>query len=210
MLCGAGAPNGLCAACRGDLARPDCCCPRCGATTGADVLCGRCQRRPPAFHRTFAAFSYHYPLDALIQRFKYRADLACGRVLGELLADELAQRAEPLPDALLPVPLHWSRLCRRGFNQSVELTRPIARRLRLPMLRAAVRRSRRTPPQARMPLAERRGNVRGAFSVRQRLDLDTVAIVDDVMTTGETANALAKALRGAGVRAVQIWVLARA
>jgi len=172
-------------------------------------LCGACQQTEPAFHATRAVFRYEQPVDSLLHRLKYHGRLDLARVLGNLVAAELTSH-EIATDVLVPVPLDRSRLRERGYNQSLELARPIARRLELPLDAFGVARNRATRPQTELSRAERRKNVRGAFSVTADFSGKNGAIVDDVMTSGATVDALAAALRQAGARRVEVWVVARA
>ncbi len=172
-------------------------------------VCGACQRRPPAFARTVALFHYAPPVDRLIHGLKYHGRLELARILGGLLADALTRRPVHI-DLIVPVPLHRARLRARGFNQALELARPVARRLGVPIDYRCVVRARDTAPQATLAPRARRSNVRGAFVARGRLDRLRIALVDDVLTTGHTADAVAACLRRAGARQVELWVLARA
>ncbi|MEW5943058.1 MAG: ComF family protein [Pseudomonadota bacterium] len=210
LLCGAACGNTrLCAACRASLPHHTAsCCPRCALPTPDGHICGQCLKQPPAFDRTLAAFSYAFPADALVQALKYRHNLAAASVLAEPLA-ELA-RAQPRPDLLVPMPLHSSRLRERGFNQSIELTRIVAKTLDLPLAPDACERTRATAPQVSLPIDERAKNLRGAFAGRMDLTGKKVAILDDVMTTGATLNELARTLRRAGAAEISAWVVARA
>jgi ComF family protein len=126
------------------------------------------------------------------------------------MTTHLSQRTTPWPDCLVPVPLHPSRLRERGYNQALEIARPMAARHKIPLAIDAVRRIRATSAQAQLPLRERARNVRGAFIARTRFDGRRVAIVDDVMTSGHTANSLAQCLRRAGAVDIEVWVVARA
>jgi len=130
-------------------------------------------------------------------------------LLGQRLAEKVTE-AGWRPDVILPVPLHPARLRSRGFNQAVELARPAAKGFDLRPAIAAVERVRDTPSQSRLSSSQRRKNLRGAFRVHGDFSGQTVAIVDDVMTTGTTVNALAAVLRRAGAREIRIWVIARA
>jgi ComF family protein len=179
---------------------------------GAGPLCGACIRRPPPFDATRAAFHYAPPLDRLISGFKYRGRLTHGRLLGQIWADTL-RAPGPLPELLLPVPLHPTRLRERGFNQALELARPLGRQLGVTVEPALIRRVVATPPQQTLRGRERRQNVRRAFELAPALTADpprSVALVDDVMTTGSTVGEIARVLKGAGVERVEVWVLARA
>lgn len=197
----------LCRGCERALPQVDPACPCCAAATPVAYLCGRCLRAPPAFDQTLAAFRYAPPLAGLIQTLKYRRDLRIAPTLGRIFTRVLLPRVAHMPDAIVPVPLHRRRLRQRGFNQALELARPLARATGVP-LRFATRHH-HGRPQAELGMRERRGNLRGAFGVPPRLGARRVAIVDDVMTTGATAHELAGALKRAGATHVQVWVLAR-
>jgi len=174
------------------------------------VACGACQQHRLHFDATQALFRYQPPVDHLIQNLKYHRQLSLARVLGSLLADHLQAGAVPRPDILVPVPLHRTRLRERGYNQSLELARVVARRFDLPLATRAVKRVRATPPQTTLTSSERRRNVRNAFHTTTDFSGKRVAIVDDVMTSGHTVNALARCLRRAGAVGVVAWVAARA
>jgi ComF family protein len=199
----------LCAACRQSLPWQRHACPRCALPLGAPApVCGTCLRRPPPVTETRAVFRYEAPLDRLLPRLKFHDDLAAGRLCAGLMADVLA--AVPRPDVLVPLPLHRARLRSRGFDQTLELARPLARALALPLRDDLLVRARATAPQSRLDAAARRRNLRGAFMVRSDRPLPAhVALVDDVMTTGATLHAAADALLRAGVARVDAWVCAR-
>jgi ComF family protein len=152
-----------------------------------------------------AAFIYSFPVDALVQKYKYAPDLTLAPVLGGLLGTSCPAGV----DAVVPMPLAASRLCRRGFNQAQELARVAARLANLPVLARACRKVGETPPQASLPWKERAANVRGSFVCDAELSGLRVAIADDVMTTGATVNELARVLKRAGALSVHAWVLAR-
>jgi ComF family protein len=156
-----------------------------------------------------APYLYAPPADWLIGQLKFRAHLAHGRVLGALLADHLAGLDGPLPDLIVPMPLHRSRLRERGFNQAIELARPVGRRLGIPLAADLVERVRPGQAQSSLHKSRRQQNVRGAFALRRPLDAWHVAIVDDVLTTGASAGELAATLRRAGAERVEVWVVAR-
>lgn len=211
LLCGGAAETGgLCPPCADDLPRLRCACPRCGAGYTGRGDCGQCQRRPPAFDVTVAPFRYARPIDTWIKRLKYRGQLHLARTLGELLAAELGRRPVLRPDLIVPVPLHSSRLRRRGFNQALEIARPVAAALGCPVEKWRVIRRRRTASQAELTLAQRRANLRQAFTLTAPLPATSVAIVDDVVTSGATAQALARCLRAQGIEHIHVWAVARA
>jgi ComF family protein len=234
LVCGelAAGRRDLCEACAAALPWNHLACPRCAAPQGlparqrpcdrgvADggraagrapgaLPCATCLRQPPSLDAAHAAFVYAFPLDRLLPRFKFHRDLAAGRLLSAAMASAFAPL--PRPDALLPIPLHRARLRERGYDQALELARPLARALSLPLCQGLLLRARATTPQSRLHADDRQRNLRGAF-VACPTDAPLprhVALVDDVMTTGATLHAAATALRRAGVVRVDAWVAAR-
>jgi ComF family protein len=191
--------------------------PLAAADPGPDpvALCGPCLRagtrrrgRASALAEVHASCRYAAPVDRLLLRFKFHRDLGAGALLAQLMAQSLAGR--PRPDAVLAVPLHRARLRARGYDQALELARPLARALGLPLLDGVLRRVQATTAQSRLDAVQRRRNLEGAFVVRPGVALPAhVALVDDVMTTGATLQAAALALQRAGVARVDAWVCAR-
>lgn len=214
LLCAARRPAGqdLCPACAATLPRLEAACPHCAAPLGAPVssACGACQQRAPFFDAAAAVFRYAAPVDRLIQDLKYHKRLALARLLGGYLADQIVTQDGVLPDVIVPVPLHVTRLRERGYNQSLELARVLAKRLSLPLEARTVLRVRATASQTRLSPDARQRNVRDAFRTEADFSGRRVAIVDDVMTSGHTVNALARCLRRAGATGVVVWVVARA
>ncbi len=200
----------LCPDCLGELPRPSSQCPQCAVQHPGPGLCGHCQLDPPAFELTIAPLAYRPPLDQIIREFKYSRRMRHAGLLGELFRREVGSRVTVLPDIIIPVPLHRARLRHRGFNQSLELARPIARSLGIGIDRRLATRSRDTPPQAGLAVKQRQRNVHNAFSVRGPMAYRRVAIVDDVMTSGHTVSQLAHCLQRAGAEHIQIWAMARA
>src|SRR5690606_35139969 len=172
-------------------------------------LCSACQHAPTPLDETRAAFLYAFPVDRLLPRLKFHRDLAAGRLLAQAMAAALP--AGPRPDALVPVPLHPARLRQRGYNQALELARPLGRALALPLRRNLLRRVRDTAAQSRLDAGARAANLRDAFEVPGGEAVPAhVVLVDDVMTTGATLHAAAEALADAGAVRVDAWVCARA
>jgi ComF family protein len=215
LVCGSpGSGNrDLCAACLAELPRNTHACTRCALPLPADTeqaLCAGCLQRLPPFDGAYARFYYAGPVARLIQELKFKGRLASARLLGDLLAEGLAERADPLPELILAVPLHRARIRIRGFNQALELARPLSRALGIPLDPNRCVRIRATEPQTALGLSQRCTNLRGAFQLRGRLTAHHVALVDDVMTTGSTAAEMTRVLRQAGVRRIDVWACARA
>lgn len=215
VFCGVGllaAETGMCAGCDADLDRIASACPLCAtpvpgsAATG--IPCPACQLAPPPYAASVVPCRYTFPLDAAIRAFKFRRRLEYGVAFGALLVDSARQLPRGI-DAILPVPLHRLRQLRRGYNQALEIARPAARVLGLPII-GNVKRVRYTPYQSGLDAAKRRSNLRGAFRVDGTLDARHVVIVDDVVTTGETCRGLARLLLEAGADKVSVLALARA
>ncbi|SJM92449.1 Phosphoribosyltransferase [Crenothrix polyspora] len=175
----------------------------------AASLCGRCSSLNPAFDRTYAPFLHQGAPRYLITSLKFSANYKNARLLGSLLANYLQTHAER-PDLILPVPLYKSRYRERGFNQSIEIARTVAKQLKLPLDVDSCIRHRDTPHQTSLTAKERRHNISNAFSVIKPITAQHVALVDDVMTTGSTVHELAAVLKKSGVKQVDIWVCARA
>ena len=212
-LCGAPSfDSALCHSCEQSLERlPPAHCPRCAMPSPLGQVCGRCIRRAPSYDATHAALRYEFPADRLILALKHRNQLPLAALLAGKLAESVKSRRTSgiAIDLVIPMPLHARRLAQRGFNQSVEIGRRTAHELALAFTCQAAQRLRDTPAQADLPLMRRRANVRGAFDCSTSLEGKSVAIVDDVMTSGATLNALAAALKRVGAIHVENWVVAR-
>jgi ComF family protein len=196
----------LCAACDADLPRLGMpLCPRCALSSPGGALCGRCLAQTPSYDLTIAALAYAFPADTLVHAFKFRGELALAPLLAELLARRIP--ASERIDMVVPVPLAAERLRGRGYNQAAEVARLLA--LRAPLELFLCERSRDTAAQSDLPWAERRRNVRGAFVCKRAIPGRSVAVVDDVMTTGATLDELARVLKQAGATRVVNLVVAR-
>ena len=212
VLCGAGvaARQGsrprFCTPCEASLPRlPERRCEVCALPLASGKICGACLADAPEYDAVASSCGYAFPVDALIQRYKYGGDLTLAPALSALLIDAAAPRV----DLIVAMPLSRARLRSRGFNQAQELARHVARRLRIPLAADAVRKIADTPPQATLPWKARARNVRGAFVCDADLTGKHVAVVDDVMTTGATLNELARNLKAAGAAKVTGWIVAR-
>lgn len=201
----------LCRECEDDLPRNAAACTGCASPlAGAGAACVHCLLRRPAFDAAFVPYRYEFPLVELIHRLKYGGQVAIARILGTVLAHRLLERGAPAVGALVPVPLHAAREAHRGYNQAWEIARFAGEIIGVPVLDRVALRMRATEEQAALPASVRRVNVRGAFEALAGCLPPAVAIVDDVLTTGATADALAQALKHAGCRRVETWAVARA
>ncbi|HXW09555.1 MAG TPA: double zinc ribbon domain-containing protein [Steroidobacteraceae bacterium] len=217
LLCGgpgAGRARDLCTACEADLPWIDAACRRCGHPVEAPFVeaCARCRDRPQPHRHCHAALHHEFPAAELVAALKYQGALAHARVLGTLLADSLARHGVRREvELLVPMPLHASRLIERGFNQSLEVARFTADGLDVEVDGRALRRLRATVPQVGLTRPQRADNVRGAFEADPaRVAGRHVALIDDVVTTGATSAAAARALLAAGAATVDVWCVTRA
>lgn len=192
-------------------------CYQCGArlegNSDSKKNCGNCLQNKRFFDHTLAPWHYEAPINKYISRLKFNAALEHAKLLGTLLAEYIFIRklSENLPRCLIPMPLHQSRLRQRGFNQAVEIARPIAKQLKIPLALNLCLRSKNTLPQTKLNGKERQRNLHNAFCVTTRQPMPIhVAIIDDVMTTSATANELSRTLKEGGVQRVEIWCCARA
>ena len=190
-------------------------------TDSTQLTCGQCLQQPPAFDRLIALYPYQMPVARLINDLKFHERLANAQVLGTLMARKLVdyylispspcplpQAVEGKPDVIIPVPLHKKRLQERGYNQALELARPISKILDIPINYQLCQRIRNTQHQMGSSADERRKNLRGVFCVVGSVPKH-VAIIDDVFTTGSTVNELARCLRTAGAKRIDVWTVCR-
>ena len=215
-LCGAHQPHAVCQACQALLPyQPPHVC-RCGlscTTTPSHnddpptaPLCGRCLTRPPPFDAVYAHFEYRAPINLVINRYKHQAELHMERAFALPLADSQLPWTDV--DAFCPLPSHFLRRWQRGFDQSERLARYLSVRHGRPTL-AALTRQRVTPPQQGLSRAQRARNLQHAFRCTLGVKNKTLVLVDDVMTTGASAQAATRCLLAAGAAKVYVWVLAR-
>ncbi|MEE9303752.1 MAG: ComF family protein [Thiotrichaceae bacterium] len=209
ILCHANTQQALCLCtnCLNDLPSIKNCCSQCGNTLPAEVadLCGSCQANPPPIDKTFSLFHYKTPIDHLIKQLKFKHSFVTADLLGKLMAEAIIQRGITLPEAIIPTPLHYKRLRMRGYNQSIEIAKPLAKHLKLPLLNTDLIRNKHIRPQTECSAKERRRNLRNNFICRTPLSYATIAVVDDVITTGTTVNEIAKTLKKKGVKEVYAW-----
>ena len=208
-------PYPLCVACEQELPWLGDHCLRCALPMPmVGLSCGQCSRRAPAFDQVIALWHYGFPVDALISRFKHNRQWPLGRLMAEMLGQGLQHRyAEGLakPELLLPVPLARRRQRERGFNQAGMLARWLSKGLAIDCDEQLLLRTRETPAQQGLDAKARRRNLRRAFALAEASHVEGlhVAVVDDVLTTGTTAQTIAALLRDAGARRVDVYCLAR-
>ncbi|MCI0748963.1 MAG: ComF family protein [Nevskiales bacterium] len=205
----------VCAACEASLPWNTSACRACAqpliSVAGTTVaVCTNCLNHAPPQDRSWTAFRYEAPVTQQILNLKFHGRLAPAHVLGTLMASKLATRPQPLPELLIPVPLHSARLRRRGYNQAMEIARALSRRLSIPMPAGTAERIRPTREQTELSAVDRRHNVKGAFTVNPIARGRHIALLDDVITTGATLAELARAARKAGAVHIEAWAVARA
>ncbi len=228
----------LCEGCENDMPRITACCRQCGlpGTLGAAQLCADCLRNPPPWNQAVAALVYEYPIDHLVRRFKFHNDLACGQLLAEellravklrLAQSEMDQGTlgqsgpeqgsliqgkqkahSERPELLIPVPLHFFRRCKRGFNQAELIAAELQRGCGIPVQRHLLRRIHHTSAQSGLDRKTRQKNLRNAFLCKP-LNGEHVALVDDVLTTGATLQECSRVIKQAGAGRISVWVAAR-
>lgn len=229
LMCNEAADSAnLCKVCRDDLPLLESICRYCGQEIADnrnlefnlshrtihsaihEPICGPCILSPPVWSRLICAHAYQSPINILVQKMKYRGQLAPSRLLAAQLLRQIKRISPTMPDCLIPVPLHWTRLYFRGFNQSHEIARHLSSHLAIPINTKLCQRRRRTLPQTKLNHAKRKSNVSNAFVLRKQVSGLRVAIVDDVITSGATVTSLASVLDKGGCSDLQVWVCARA
>ncbi len=189
-------------------------CPGCGELyldeSSPPYLCGGCRKSPMPWDGFFFYGPYHGPLGALIREYKFKSRLGLSMLLGTFLVQAYTRHAPHPPDLIIPIPLHKGRLTHRGYNQSLEPARALARAVSRPLVPKALIRNRPTTPQTRLKARERERNLKGAFTADQKLVRGkTILLIDDIITTGTTLKESARTLKRAGAAGVDVLVLAR-
>ena len=218
LLCGSTHTNvtNICDACFFNLPILPESCIQCGkffsGVAPESKKCGKCITKPPPFDLTYALFPYVPPIISLLIKLKYGLSLSHAKFFSEILINQIRSvwyLHQPLPDLILPIPLHAKRLRERGFNQAVEIARPISKKLTIPMDLRHIKRIKYTQPQSNLKAKERQANVAKAFFTTKNYAGLTVAVVDDVITTGNTMTEFCHLLRKANVTAIHVWCCAR-
>lgn len=208
-------PHPICTPCESELPWLMDACQVCALPLSAlGLTCGQCLKQPPAFEQVIAPWTYRFPLDSLITRFKHQSQWPLGRLLGELLAQALRERFDdglPRPDLLLPVPMATRRLRQRGYNQAAMLANWLSQSLEIPADEHRLLRVQDTIAQQELDARARRRNLLNAFALAPGAEVKGLhlALVDDVLTTGATAESLARLLMKAGARRIDVYCLAR-
>jgi len=210
----------LCHICVAELPRLTTQCQRCAVPLASDALCANCQLKPPTYRRCISAFHYQAPVDNIILRLKgdpYTTEIKqLSSILAERIAKTYQQAQLPCPQTIIPLPLHWLKMAKRGFNQSQIISNLLARQLRrehnisVEIRNDLCSRKIKGQEQHLLSAKKRLTSIKKAFTA-EATDLSglSVAVVDDVVTTGATANSVARALLQAGPAQVDIWSIAR-
>lgn len=200
----------LCGSCANDLITIEQTCTVCDIQLNVgSAICGRCLKTTPYFDQITTLYRYEGIAKLLIQSLKFQSKHSCARIMGELLMQHVKKKANK-PDVLMAVPLHSKRLSERGFNQSELIAEHIHKGTDIPLIHHQLKRTINTQSQTSLKAAERRKNLKDAFQYSGVDTVKSVAIIDDVVTTGSTANEIAKTLKQQGVERVEIWAFARA
>lgn len=213
----------ICDACVSELPWLDSQCQQCAVPLTSDTLCPDCQSTPPAYHRCISAFTYQTPIDNIILRLKndpYASEIKqLTALLAERIIHSYKQAAKAIPQLVIPMPLHWRKMAQRGFNQSQIIGNLLSNyflyqhKTSIKIHSDICQRIGNSQAQHTLDKKQRARSVKNAFSVSAQTDHSvkgkTVAVLDDVVTTGATANAIASALLKAGAKQVDIWCLAR-
>ena len=201
----------LCDRCYAGFSPLSICCNICGISMKTKVshVCGRCLASPPHYDKITTLFDYQEDIKQLVLPLKFNAKVSAARTIGKLMANHFSNHPD-MPDALLAVPLHKKRLRKRGFNQSELIAKHLQRQLNIHLLQQFCTRTRNTISQTSLKATERRKNLKNAFHCDNHQSINSIAVIDDVVTTGSTANEIAKTLKKSGVKRVEIWAFARA
>lgn len=190
-------------------------CQQCGTTLPSfQPHCGHCLQEEPKWQRIVQISEYNSPLAEWIHRFKFQQHYWLDRPLARLLLLAILQQRREryfaLPEVIMPVPLFWQRQWWRGYNQAELVARPLSTWLNLPLDSVSLQRIRKTVSQRELSAGERRRNLKNAFSYQPIRKYRSVALLDDVVTTGSTLNEIGSVLRLNGVEEIMVWTLARA
>ncbi len=210
LLCGTHTDQlSLCPSCAQSLPQLPHLCQRCALPITQGEYCGQCLINPPARHMTRCLYPYQSPIDHLIADLKYHEQLSVANLFANQFATQLQVHPHTMPDCLMPIPLHPIRLRHRGYNQSAEIAKVLSKRLDIPYDDRTLCRIKNTQPQTSLPYSERKKNIHSAFKCCRQSLPRHIALIDDVLTTGHTADMAAKTLMQNGVKKVELWTIAR-
>ena len=173
------------------------------------LVCGKCQKTPPHYTTSIIPYIYASPVKQLISQLKFHGNLTYAPLLAHSFIRALKNRSSNLPECIIPVPLHITRLRERGFNQALELSQIVGKQLTIPIDYSLCQRNKSTPFQSVLIGKQRKLNIKNAFAMAKPHQYKHVAIFDDVVTTGTTVNELALSLKKSGVEIVEVWAIAR-
>jgi ComF family protein len=207
-------PSDICQDCLNELPILPQSCPRCATPILANqaMECGICLKDPPSFDATYALYLYQLPITKLIMELKFHEKLINARILGGIMAAQIKTAwyyNKPLPDVVIPMPLHPRRLRERGFNQALEIARPIRALTHLPIDITSCLRIKSTAPQARLSGEKRGQYMKNAFLIQRDFSGLHVAVLDDVITTGQTIAEFCRALKQKGAFKIDVWCCAK-
>lgn len=173
------------------------------------LICGKCQLTPPRYTTSLVPYLYATPLKQAITALKFHSEMSYIPMLAHLFIKAVSKRQRRLPECIIPIPLHLKRMQQRGYNQALELARIIAKQLNIPINLTLCQRTTDTPFQSGLTARQRKDNLNNAFEVVLSHQYKHVAIFDDVVTTGTTANELSRKLKLSGVEIIEVWAIAR-
>ena len=208
-LCRQPSPLGFCTSCQILLPWKIQFCDICANESTFNGICGQCQQHRPAYRKAIIPFHYREPITDLVHQYKYQQKLYYGPSLAKMMARFAKQQGDTKSDLLIPIPLHNRRMRERGFNQALELTRALSRELAVPLDPFLLKRDKNTRSQTGLTEKMRRSNIQGAFSLRRDCPNVNIALVDDVVTSGNTVNEATKTLLKQGAKSVTIWAVSK-
>jgi len=221
ILCGYAThcSHNICIRCQQNLPILPNCCQQCArflpvvinTVINTPLTCGACLNNPPPFDRTYALFPYEPPITQLVINLKFQHQFSVAKAMGDLFIQKLQvwYANQPLPDLIIPIPLHPKRLRERGYNQALEIARPIANTFAIPIDYHSAKRIKHTFAQSSLVAADRKQNMENAFKISGDYSGLTIAVIDDVITTGHTITECCKALKQHGAKHIDVWCCAR-
>lgn len=203
----------LCLSCQALLLHTETLCSVCGISLTESKICGQCLNKNPPYRQIVPCYWYKEPLQTLIHDYKFREKLFLTPILGKLMQEKINYHYKlnsiNLPECLIPVPIHPKRLKERGYHHVYELAKIVSRHLSIPVTLKMCQRIEYSTPQSRLAFALRKKNVQHAFSAK-KMDYNHVAVIDDVVTTGETIRAVCQTLKKANPNLlIDVWCLAK-